>query len=990
MERPSPSLYGRQRELTELGAALRDAEAGRGGLALLVGEPGIGKTRLAAAFSDEAQARGARVSWGRAWEAGGAPAYWPWIEALRPFAADAQPSAADAQRERIAPLARLLPELSAFSPPPPSADPGQERFRLCDALATFLAHVARERPLLLVLDDLHAADLGTLALLHFVARGLHAARVVVVGTYRDVEARLSADAGEALGKIAREGRYLALGRLGRGEIAEWVDAEGRGDVEVLLQRTEGNPLFVAEMLRLARDRDAARVHSSGWLPDGVRGVIRARLAGVSAQARLLLDAASVLGRAVDLGLVATLAGLPLAEVRDLAGEAARADLLVDADDRSAFSHILIREVLYHELAAAPRAELHARLGRTLAERDSADEQRSLAEAVHHLFAAAPLVPADEAIGWARRAAARAERRLAFDEAAELLARAIEHLPPGRDAESCDLLLDLAVAQQLGSGLVGGAGPARRGRETAVQAAAIARRLGDAERLAHAALRCGAAYLVAVVDRVLVGLLEEALCALPAGDSPLRARLLARLAAARQPAPDPEQPMVMAREALAMSRRVAGEAEHREVLVAVTSAMIYFADPRERLPLDSELVEAAGRAGDRVVVVRGLLRLVFDHLELGDVASADRTIAEYDQRSNALGLPMLRWRAPMLRAMRAVMDGRFDESEALCAEAAAIAARVDDVAQPTLAVHTAGRLWAARRIDELAAHLPTAFELIGRLADPAYTRTFRVGMLARIGRANEARAELDAIVRHDPPLRGRPALVWAAEACLALGDAAAAATIADLLAPLAHRHYSWSPIGMIMEPPIAGWIERLHALGGRTPAPAEPPRVELTLEGSEWIVRADTTFRLRDSRGLRILAELVSHPGREFHVTDLVAPPGETGHVEDAGDVLDTQAIAEYRRRLEDLHDTEAEAVSHNDPGRVARARAEIEAISEELARGVGLGGRARKAASSVEKARVNVYKRLHDAIARIEAHSPALAKHLRQTISTGTFCRYDP
>ena len=300
------SLFGRERELAELRAALGRAEQGRGSLVLLVGEPGIGKTQLATAFAEEAEARGTRVSWGRAWEAGGAPAYWPWIEALRPLAAE--PLAKSAPLRRIAPLGRLLPEL-AVGEIPPAADPGQERFRLFDAVAALLAHVAREQPTVLVLDDLHATDLGTLALLHFVARGARAARVVIVGTYRDAEARLSPERGEALAQVAREGRYLALGRLGREEIAQWVGAEGAGDVDLLLATTEGNPLFLAEMLRLGRDRGRSIVGARGRLPDGVRDVIRARLGRLSEAAHSLLEAASVLGRAVDVALAADLAGL---------------------------------------------------------------------------------------------------------------------------------------------------------------------------------------------------------------------------------------------------------------------------------------------------------------------------------------------------------------------------------------------------------------------------------------------------------------------------------------------------------------------------------------------------------------------------------------------------------------------------------------------------------------------------------------------------------
>lgn len=984
---PQP-LLGRDREVAALDAALRSAERGAGALVLLVGEPGIGKTRLANDFASAAATRGAQVTWGRAWEAGGAPAYWPWIEAMRPLLG-IMVGATEAQRLRIAPLVSLLPELQAGEPPTPAADPAQDRFRLFEAVAAFLALAARDRPLVVVLDDVHAADVGSLVLLQFVARSLVASRLVVVATYRDVEARLSSEAGAALAKVAREGRYLALGRLGREDVARWVVGHGVDDADALYSATEGNPLFVVEMLQLARDRgDASNL--ARRLPDGVRDVIRARLGLLSPPARALLAAGSVLGRTIDLSIAAALVDQPLAAARDLAAEAVRSNVLVDAGDRVVFSHILIREVLYQDLPAARRAELHAGIARVLIDRHGDDPEASLAEAVHHMFAVVPLGGLDDTITWARRGAQRATRRLAFEEAAELLARALDLLPAGRDVERCDLLLELAGARV-------GAGQATLGRETAVAAANLARALGDGERLARAALRYGSVFVIAQVDRVLVGLLEEALAALPADDSPLRARLLARLAAALQPAHDPEHPIALAREAIEMARRVADEPTRLEVLVAGTSAMVFFGEPRERLPLDTELVAIATRVGDRPAVLRGLMRLVFDHLEQGDLAIADSIIAEYDDVSRAVDLPAFRWRAPVMRAMRAMMDGRHDDAEALCAEAAAIAARVDDAnAAATLSMHALARAYFQGELDEVEARLPALLELLARSADPIYRRAFRAGMLARIGRAEEARDDLEFLA----PLRGRPMHVWAADACLALGDADAAAKLVTALAPLGHRRFSWSPFPMVMDGrAIASWVERLEVLAASHPRPDLAPvavvrpaaeRFELVKQGEMWLVRADTTFHLRDSRGLCILAKLVEHPGREFHATDLVAPCGEPGLVQDAGDALDPRAIAAYRRRLEDLRDAEAEAIGHGDTHRAACVREEIDALASELAQGVGLGGRARKASSTAEKARINVRKRILDAVSRIREHSPALAKHLERSVKTGAFCSYEP
>jgi hypothetical protein len=272
------------------------------------------------------------------------------------------------------------------------------------------------------------------------------------------------------------------------------------------------------------------------------------------------------------------------------------------------------------------------------------------------------------------------------------------------------------------------------------------------------------------------------------------------------------------------------------------------------------------------------------------------------------------------------------------------------------------------------------------------------MLTRLGRAEEAREDLELLALQDPPLRGRPMHVWAADACLALGHAEAAVKLVAALEPFAHRRFGWSPFPMVMDGrPIASWVDRLkelaatRAIEGAAPRrhPATEP-FELVKEGDVWTIRADTTFRLRDSRGLSILATLVHHPGREFHATDLVAPSGEGGHVEDAGEVLDARAIAAYKQRLGELRDREAEATRHNDTHRATRAREEIEALASELAQGVGLGGRSRKASSTAEKARINVRKRILDAVNRIREHSPALAKHLERSVRTGVFCSYDP
>ncbi|MCC6997478.1 MAG: AAA family ATPase [Deltaproteobacteria bacterium] len=1009
MAGPRSILFGREHELAELRAALLEAEAGKAGVVLLVGEAGIGKTRLADSFVSEAR-DGCRVAWGRAWEAGGAPSCWPWIEALRTLARAGDDGAAAVVSELTAPsLAAEAPE--------------QARFRLFDRVTSYLAGVPRTT--VLVFDDLHAADASTLALFLFVARSLRAGRVLLVGTFRDVEARTTPTVGETLGKIAREGRYLSLARLDRAQLARWLAASDAdaSQLDALLEVTEGNPLFVLEMVRLASQRGAA--HARARLPDGVRGVISARLAAMSPEARDFVRVGAVFGRALDLRLVASHAGVAPAAARDLTAEAIRFDVLVaEPDERARFSHILLRDVLYAELPAPRRADLHAAIGRALLGRLASEPTASLAEPLHHLFEAVPVVAPDEAITWARRAAQRAAAALAFDDACALLERALALLPPDHDAERYELLLEQAAAQI-------GAGATTRGLDTTLAAAALARRLDDPVRLARAALTQGAVFRFALVDPVLVAALEEALRALPASEAALRARVLGRLAAALQPAADPSGPMALAREAIALTDDQ-GPDTRLEVLVTASSALVYHADPIERRPLDEELVELASARGHRLAALRGLQRLIFDHLETGDVTAADATIERYQTVARETALPALCWQVPMLRSMRALMRGDYATSERLTAEADAIIARLDDwnAGLPALFQRLA-RLSATQRLDELAACLGPSLDALARLKEPLLTGCLRVGMLARLGRAEEARPLLMTLV---PQVAGRRMACWLAEAAVALRDREIATQLLPILQPLAQRNHVWGGFTMVCEGPIAHLVARLLAVLGRrddaerayqdalvrvarlgappllqrierdrdadlgeprprstsaAPAPP-PPSFVLRRDGALWTISADHTFHLKDSRGLQILAQLVARPGVDHHVTDLVARPGDPALLEDAGDVIDARAIAAYRDRLDDLREVVSEAESHGDLARAARAREELDAIATELARGVGLGGRPRKAASSAERARINVRQRVQDAIARIAEHSPALGKHLRQTIRTGSFCRYDP
>jgi predicted ATPase len=257
-------FVGRERELAELLAGLDDALAGRGRLFLIAGEPGIGKSRLTDELAALARQRGVRVLYGRCWEAGGAPTYWPWVQALR---ARVREQAAEELREQLgagaSELAQILPEVREVLgdvAAPTSLDPEGARFRLFDAAAAFLRRASAEQPLLIVLDDLHAADAPSLLLLQFVAGELTDARILLVCAYRDVDVGSDTQLASTVRELARQPatRWAQVRGLSEPDVDRLIEASSgvtvRASVVAAVYReTEGNPLFVQEVVRLLVD-----------------------------------------------------------------------------------------------------------------------------------------------------------------------------------------------------------------------------------------------------------------------------------------------------------------------------------------------------------------------------------------------------------------------------------------------------------------------------------------------------------------------------------------------------------------------------------------------------------------------------------------------------------------------------------------------------------------------------------------------------------------
>ena len=472
-------FVGRQRELGDLKAALEDALSGRGRLVTLVGEPGIGKTRTAQELATYAGLRGAQILWGRSYEEQGVPPYWPWVQAIRSYVRERDPEqlrsemgagAADIA-EVVSDVQERLPNLQ----PAPELEPDQARFRLFDSIASFLKTASQRQPLVLVLDDLHWADQPSLMLLQFVARELGGARLLLVGTYGDVELSRQDPLAEALGELTRERLFqrVLLRGLSQEDVGRFIEmAAGVTPPSTLVTsvytQTEGNPLFVTEVVRLlvqegelsaekARETDSWTIR----IPEGVREVIGRRLNRLSQRCNEALSVASILGREFTMAqlrpLVEEVTEDRLFEVLEEALAARVIEELPQSVGRYQFTHALIQETLTAELSLTRRVRLHARIAQALEDLYGDDADSHAAELAHHFSQAEAVTGTEKLVRYSLLAGERALASRAYEDALAhfergLVARGITlsgteaASQAAPDDEAAALLFGLARAQ----------------------------------------------------------------------------------------------------------------------------------------------------------------------------------------------------------------------------------------------------------------------------------------------------------------------------------------------------------------------------------------------------------------------------------------------------------------------------------------------------------------------------------------------------------------
>jgi DNA-binding SARP family transcriptional activator/tetratricopeptide (TPR) repeat protein len=804
------TLLGRERELDELQEGLEEAIDGRGGLFLVSGEPGIGKSRLIDEFSRRAMQRGVRVLSGRCWEAGGAPAYWPWCQSIRAYVRSCDPELLAADLGHGASdVAELVPEVRDLLPgvpaPSRSRDPDTARFRLFDSMAAFLRRAAAREPLVLVLDDLHAADAPSLILLQFLARELAVTRILLVAGYRDTELDRASPLTQTLVALRREPvtRALRLSGLGREDVARFIRLTGGADapaslVSAIDAQTEGNPLFLGEVVRLLAQEGRLTPSDETisvrlGIPQGVRETIGLRLGHLSRSCRDLLILASVLGREFRLDALQRVGELSGNDVLERLDEAFGSGLIAEvpgARGRVRFSHALVRETLHEEVSTSRRVALHARVGHVLEDFYAEDTEAHLGELAHHFFESLPGGDSERAIDYADRAGRHAVRLLAYEEAARLFRMAIASLDttlvPG-DARRCDLLLALGDAEAR-------AGNMPAAKDAFLAASEIARRCKMPEALALAAVGYGGRIVWARAghDLRLVALLQDALAGLPPSDSPLRVRLLARLAGALRDEPSLEARAALSAEAVEMARRLDDPATLAYALDGRCAAILGPHNPEERLTLSNEIVRLADLVDDRERAVQGRHYRLIALLELGDIKGVNAEIAAMTVLAEELRQPAQLWYVAATRANLALLTGRLTEAEDLIARALGLGRHAMS-RDATLSSRL--QLFLLRREQERLAEIE---DMIRRSVQEYESRpVFRcalVLLLCDLGRDDEARAALEQLGANafaDIPFDNEWlfCVCFLADASERLGTSAHAGTLYDLLLPHAGRNAS---------------------------------------------------------------------------------------------------------------------------------------------------------------------------------------------------------
>jgi DNA-binding CsgD family transcriptional regulator len=901
-------FVGRSGELATLRSLMPWAEGEGRRVVLVGGEAGSGKSRLVREFAGEVATSGGLVLYG-ACDAVVHPPYGPFVDALDHLARVAEP---DELRAALGTtggeLARLLPDLEVSARAAPAdADPDTVRHRLHTAVTDLLTGISRRRPVLLVLEDGHWADVPTLGLLRHLARASGRARLLLLATFRDADADMPDALSEVLADLRRSDDVvrLRLAGLSGEEVTEFVArAAGEGVhagvpelARAVSDLTEGNPFLVCELWRALVDARAVEV-SDGAIrltlplaelgtPESVREVSRRRLTRLRPSTSDLLELAATAGGEFELDVLRQAGGLDEPDLLAALDEAVRSGMIEELPSRRLayrFTHEMFRRSLYDGLTGVRRAELHLRVGEAL-ERVGRRSGRDLADLAHHFAAAAPFGGAERGVEYNVLAARAAAEGLAFDEAAERLRVALE-LGIDDPAERAGPLLELGTARHR-------AGRAVDALAAFAEAADIATELGDAELLALAAIGYeNACWRPVITDQVAVELLENAAAALGEEASQLRVGVLGGLARALAIRGEHERGAVVRSRAIAMARELGDRAALARVLVGSYWARgtRSLEDVRDGL---TEACDIADELGDVDLRTEAMNWRISTLVALCDIESARREVATVRATAERTAQPFHLHVAEHCGSAIALCEGRLADAEAMAQRSHEWSRLL--TGRDASGVYGIQMFGVRREQGRLAELAPVIRVLAGESGPDGPWRPGLVSLLGELGMEADARRELARVAAEG--LDRFRASLWLAslayltDAAAALGDETTAALLYPELAAFEGTNVM---IGHV----VACYGAADRHLGMLASTLGEWERAEIHFEramalnrrmgASTWL--AHTTYeygRMLHARGrgdradallgeAGALAERIGMPALLARVRALGAPPAAAG------------------------------------------------------------------------------------------------------------------
>lgn len=989
-------LLGRTDAWGRVGVLLERAAGGVGGVVLVAGEAGLGKTALCDALCSAASQDGWTVSWAAATPASTVPGLWPWRRLL---------SSLDGRELPGAEVGR--------------GDPDAARVAQFDSIVERIGEVAAGSPVLAVIDDVHWADPATLAMVVHFAAASRPLRACLIVTYRPEDAGPDTPMGEVLPWLRSLAIELPLSPLGRGDVAV-LAADVAGGVgidgellDALVNATGGNPLFVSEVVRQFGGRIPSAVDRLAGPPSpAVAAIVAARVARLSALCREVLAVGSAIGRTINVGILSRVLAVDAGKVLAGLGEAVDAAVIGERDDGEfEFRHPVFHSAIYDGLGTAGRASVHARIATALEAALSDGVAVELAALAHHFGRSAPLGNAAKAARYAVAAGDEAMLALAYETASRRYTQALAMLDLDPDAGDRVAVL---LARGDADAATGRHADATQAYEAAARLAAAADRV---EELARAALgRTGGSGMEIAGDDESREVLERALAGVGDDRPAVRARLLARLSiviAASAPTAERER---LVQEANVLASVADDPLAKADVAVARCHVQAGPAGIGSRLDDAATIVSEAMATRQVRLELLGRRLRVEALLEAGRVGDARDEIGAYEARAALVRDPSYDFFIPLWRAALAMAAG--DDAGYRRAREAL------DGVLVRLPTDSNGRVLAAvqvlfREIDRgEAAGAQAVFDTLAgsmRAGLPPQVAISEALIHALAGRADDARTELaqwaHRIREMTMDAEWLPAVVQLADIASLAGNHVLVEWAREQLEPHA-AVWSVEGIGAAIRGPAARALAELATAAGDGAAAdrwrartdhlvldaglpvardAVAPGARLIREGDAWVVTFGARVaRVRDSKGMRDIAELVVRPGKAIAALDLAGAGQPTVVQASTGERLDATARAQYRQRLAELESELDDADRAGDIARSERLTLEHDLLAAELAGAYGLGGRPRRAGSSAERARTAVTTRVKDALRRLDAVHPAAANHLRRAVRTGTFCTYDP